>query len=123
MKPHEINALIAKSRGWTILEPEVCPAITYYWGYPPGITSGNRSMIPEYFNDLNDMHVAEESLTPGQLRAMFHIIRRELGFHTSTTTDTAASNVMKAPASIRAHAFLKVLKIIAYETNTPAKSP
>jgi len=52
---------IAEACGWTILEPEIHPTITYMWGYPFGIICGPRSIVPDYLNDLNAMHEAEKA--------------------------------------------------------------
>lgn len=53
---------IAEACGWTILEPEVHPAITYDWGLRPGFTHTEfRAIVPDYLNDLNAMHDAEKT--------------------------------------------------------------
>lgn len=64
----ELRVKIAEICGWTILEPEVHPAITYDWGYPPGVVgiSGNREIIPDYPNSLDAMAGAEAMLNTTQ---------------------------------------------------------
>lgn len=62
MSPEKQRIAIAEFCGWTILEPEVHPAITYEWAYPPGKNSGTRDIIPDYTNDLNAIHEAEKLL-------------------------------------------------------------
>ena len=55
----QINQLIAEYCGWQILEPEVHPTITYHWAIEP---DGSKSILPDYCNDLNAIHEAENTL-------------------------------------------------------------
>lgn len=69
MKPGEINLKICEWLGWTILEPEVHPAITYNWSYPPGVISGDRSILPSHVTGpeaLGNLHEVEKRLTEEQ---------------------------------------------------------
>ena len=63
MNPEQQRIAIAEACGWTVLEPEVKPAITYLWGLRECfILEENKEIIPNYLNDLNAMHDAEELL-------------------------------------------------------------
>ena len=64
MTPEQQRIAIAEACGWTVLEPEVKPAIIYLWALRQGfIHEENREIIPDYLNDLNAMHEAEKTLT------------------------------------------------------------
>ena len=67
MTPEQQRIAIAEACGWQILEPEVKPAITYLWGLRECfILEENKEIIPDYLNDLNAMHDAEETLQESQ---------------------------------------------------------
>lgn len=81
MTDAQINLAIAKICGWTYCDG---------WSHPDG-----RTELPEYCNDLNAMHEAEETLDFDQLCEMQDIIEYECGFA-----------AFHATAFERAHAFL-----------------
>ncbi len=59
---------IAEAHGWTGIEdysgPLMMSAGSYIRGYPPHITPmiGKKVDLPDYLNDLNEMHEAEKTL-------------------------------------------------------------
>jgi hypothetical protein len=68
--------------------------------------------IPDYLNDLNAMHEAEEILTIGQRGEFWDVLHRMVERHEfwgDDTTNDICFRVMHATAAQRAEAFLKTL--------------
>jgi hypothetical protein len=112
MKPEKQRIAIAEACGW---KPGKCPCgeeLCNAWKTPAG---DNWEYVPDYLNDLNDMHEAEKTLNDEQ-RAKF-----VMTLHFSTDGDLTASlenprdralyvfPVLHATAAQRAEAFLRTV--------------
>jgi hypothetical protein len=103
MTNQQMNVAIAEACGWTDIHDSGPWHNHKLWGYPPELPGqgGNAyKYMPDYCNDLNAMHEAEEVLTDDQ-REVFY--PRNLGAWQSPF------NVIYAPARQRAEAFLRTL--------------
>lgn len=101
MKPESQIIAIAEACGWKVLEPEVKPAITYLWGLRESfILEEDKEIIPDYLNDLNAMHDAEQVLTSEQVTS--YVYSLELMNERWATPAFAT-------ASQRAEAFLRTI--------------
>jgi hypothetical protein len=58
MNEQKQRIAIAEACGWSDFEDEIHTTITYNWAY----YKGERSIVPDYLNDLNAMASAEEIL-------------------------------------------------------------
>ncbi len=95
MTPEEQRIAIAEACGWT-LNPAKHTAKGLDWLHvPSGKTAYNP---PNYLNDLNAMHDAENSLTTSQMTTMSQYLHRQLGMLWGFAT-----------ASQRAEAFLRTI--------------
>ena len=66
MTDEQINAAIAKACGWTEIQDSGVWHHHKLWGYPrlkPGQGGNSFHYLPDYCNDLNAMHEAEEFLS------------------------------------------------------------
>ena len=104
MSEREINIAIAEARGW-----EPLPEGHFHPDNPLGQT------MPNYCNDLNAMHEAENKLTPFQRIKHGHFLQEILneavvGFVSNYESELKSlSRVASAPARQRAEAFLRTL--------------
>jgi hypothetical protein len=103
MNKEQQQIKIAEACGWTILEPEIHPTITYMWGYPSGVICGPQSIVPEYTDDLNAMHQAEKIFKLG----MRNRYDAELGL----IAERDYCFIWETSAAQRAEAFLRTLDL------------
>ena len=100
MTPEQQRIAIAEACGWSYRKTEFC---TYWWNdevnktLPPN-DDGFRP-CPDYLNDLNAMHEAENSLTTSQMTTMSHYLYRRLGMLWGFATSAQ-----------RAEAFLRTIR-------------
>ncbi len=99
MTNDQINAAIAQACGWMDIEECTCGFKTR--GNPPWY-SAHKKHIPNYCNDLNAMHEAENVLTEDQFKWYTHWLEKLM-------PNTRYWSLLCAPASRRAEAFLRVL--------------
>lgn len=102
MTPEQQRIAIAEACGWTGFNPDNIPDCLQYTARAP---SGKWGLIPDYLNDLNAMHEAENSLDHiKQCQFAEKLFRAMTGEH-------GVSDFMKihASASQRAEAFLKTI--------------
>lgn len=106
---------IAEACGWTDVDLDDGEP----WGFAPGeerdpkdITSVHGSWVPDYLNDLNAMHEAEESMTEVQLSLYAHHMIRSVR-HAKGIPDHESRYpvpfVLRATAEQRCEAFLRTL--------------
>ena len=104
MSEEEINIAIAEYCGWQILEPEVHPTITYHWAIEP---DGSKSILPDYCNDLNAIHEAENTLKDPIQQSFY---AEYLGdFNSFEKGEYPTFRFVNSTAKERAVAFLKVI--------------
>jgi len=89
MSDDEINAAIAESLGWSLVGTSIRA------GRPPGADYVGSEFIPNYCNDLNAMHEAENA-----------ILDTDLFYHYSLHI---SGPLLRANARQRAEAFLRTL--------------
>lgn len=100
MTNEQINVEIAEACGWTCVRKVHLRAIREdgFCGHPPGET--HDAGVPDYYNDLNAMHSAENTLLKNDNHAhgcyCLYLFER-------------VDNCMCATARQRAEAFLRVL--------------
>jgi len=99
MNNEQINAAIAQACGWTDIEECTCGFKTR--GNPPWY-SAHKKHIPNYCNDLNAMHEAENVLTEDQFKWYTHWLEKLM-------PNTRYWSLLCAPASRRAEAFLRAM--------------
>ena len=98
MKPEQQRIAIAEACGWTGIS---------YWG--AGGINGKHpkepwtEVIPDYLNDLNAMHEAEDTMYDGQLWIEYENVL--------TTAMDHVGGQFHATAAQRAEAFLKALNL------------
>lgn len=112
MKPKQQRIAIAEHCGWSRIENAHTMMIGGLWvGYPPNnALVGQKEQIPDYLDDLNAMHEAEETLDTIQhlmfYQEMVHILdTNEDGSHRYGAC--LYWETMHATASQRCEAFLK----------------
>lgn len=91
----ELNVLVAETQGWTLLEPEVHPAITYHWAYPPGVKTGNRSLIPLFSTSHDACRELLGGLTEDELIQASNLI---LKWADAKTDQTFVAALLRATA-------------------------
>jgi len=103
MSDEEINISIAEGCGWKRVEGEEC-------FFDNGIEQIYIENIPDYCNDLNAMHEAEETLDL-QKAAVFAEQLRVIVYRTTCLphVDSGSFAHVHATASQRAKAFLKTI--------------
>lgn len=107
MTPEQQRVAIAEACGWKLLGPEVKPAITYLWGLRKGfIHEENKEIIPDYLNDLNAMHEAEDWI-PHHLSHIDYWQKGYGRFQTLLAEFTITPYSATAPQ--RAEAFLRTI--------------
>jgi hypothetical protein len=106
MTNEQINVAIAEACGWTEIE-QYTQAIDGWYGYEP---NGDHSQIPNYCNDLNAMHEAEETLDL-QKAGVFAEQLRVTVYRTTRLphVDSGSFAHVHAIASQRAEAFLRTI--------------
>jgi hypothetical protein len=108
MKPEEQRIAIAKACGWrwvTICQQEgLCDDVR---GYPPDVNYVGRNVryVPDYLNDLNEMHGAVETLR-GKNGPEWFDFQRLLMIECGSWM-----NCIQASAALRAEVFLKTLNL------------
>lgn len=95
MKPEEQRIKIAEACGWTVKRDSYGVV-----GTNDGIHWHSHAGFPDYLNDLNAMHEAENMLTEDQMTTMSQCLHRCVGMLWGFAT-----------ASQRAEAFLKTLNL------------
>ena len=111
MTDTEKNIAIATACGWFDIENLNTMAAQGIWfGYPPRGSDaiiGKKERIPDYVNDLNAMHLAEQALTFAQ----YQIFQTELcvGW-TDLKVEPHPRAPLSAAASHRAEAFVRAIK-------------
>jgi hypothetical protein len=113
---------LAKFRGWTILEPEICPAITYEWAYPPCISAGNRSIVPSYGDDLNEINEFENWLEQNHpsraseyAETLNRVILERAGIKVSKNSMPAGIfRMINVKADVKLEALVKTLDLWEY---------
>ncbi len=108
MNPEAQRIAIAKACGWKLVtdNPEYNPEYEPYWEDLKGnmvAVSNGVHRLPDYLNDLNAMHEAEDTMYDGQLWIEYEI---EL-----TTAMDHVGWQFHATAAQRAEAFLKALNL------------
>ena len=93
MTPEQQRIAIAEACGWYFMDDS--------WHYPNG---ANAITTPDYLNDLNAMHDAEETLDYNQMNR-YQNIELSRFVHTETTW------ICSATAAERAEAFLRTLDL------------
>lgn len=106
MSPEAQRTAIAEACGWTGFHKESHAAITYLWGYDSEFEHPKtRRIVPDYLNDLNDMHEAER------------VILINYGTWTSYVAELKIQSAKHGlphfhlPAAQRAEAFLRTLNL------------
>ena len=107
---------IAESQGWKHVICSVGEHGTMMsgWWMPCGALTTDINMLPDYLNDLNAMHEAEEILTTGQRGEFWDVLHRMVARHKfwgDDTTNDTCFRVMHVTAAQRAEAFLKTLNL------------
>jgi len=100
MNPEQQRIAIAKACGWESRLTLVsgCSKPIPLWFGPEG---GNRAHPPDFLNDLNAMHEAEQVLEKNQEQSYFELLH-----------DIAGNlNFYRATAAQRAEAFLRTLQL------------
>jgi hypothetical protein len=98
MTQQEKRIKIAEACGWTVFSLDVTTHFVRCIAKGP---DGEWGLIPNYFNDLNDMHKAERILTLSEEQLYFE-----------TLHETAGNTMFyRAAASQRAEAFGKTLNL------------
>lgn len=107
MTPEAQRIAIAEACGWCKM-PSPYQSDWQNWHGPKG--QSNRHYPPDYLNDLNAMHEAENSLTEEQHDAFQQTLLEVMhpGTHWS---DMANTRIVSATAARRAEAFLKTLNL------------
>ena len=117
MTPEQQRIAIAEACGWTEIEPcTCCDGVSRGYTPTPG---AHKKHLPNYLNDLNAMHEAEETLDASQCAEY----ARQLMKHHPTYCVTVLDNrfapteeiayetyqLLHATASQRAEAFLRTI--------------
>jgi hypothetical protein len=116
MKPEQQRIAIAQACGWKLTETAVT--------YPNGLVIGFHppeyvrevflKACPDYLNDLNAMHEAEEVLSAGQINTYLgHLYKfGKVAAADSNPWEIIVARVaVHAPAAQRAEAFLRTLNL------------
>jgi hypothetical protein len=98
MTPEQQRIAIAEACGWTEIEPCTC-CYGVSRGYQP-IPAAHKKHVPDYLNDLNDMHEAEKVLTSEQVTSYVDSLE---------SMNERWSTPAFATASQRAEAFLRTI--------------
>jgi hypothetical protein len=111
MTDQEINAAIAEWCGWQ----DIYAVNNKLCGLPPhGYFKASEMMyhtdIPDYLNDLNAMHKAEDTLTPDQLTEYCNRLTAPV----SAVGIPHKSKGIRATARQRAEAFLRTLNLYKF---------
>ena len=112
MKPEQQRIAIAEICGWTDIHGGP-PEGAYWRGANPLRPDLLKEEIPDYLNDLNAMHGAEELLTEDQWNRYIQHILDEIHYEEEWPTCylnlDAVRQCASATAAQRAEAFLKTL--------------
>ena len=103
MTPEQQRIAIARFLGFTNIEHERLKTCVLLIGR----RSGAKSEIPDYLNDLNAMHEAEQYLSPGQFWHYYERIISDFDLYEGE----ANPMIIHATASHRAECFLKTLNL------------
>lgn len=127
MKPERIRMVIAELCGWTDIAWEPCPSGNHLFGYPPKaevsegstITFGEthgvamtvdrtaKSPIPRYDQDLNAMHLVEQTLFRRDFYCYVNILKDvcspDGGYFGHEGHEVNAAAIQKAEAFLRWH--------------------
>jgi hypothetical protein len=104
MTDEQINIAIAEWLGYKFVS--LCNATTPA-EFLEGTLNGESQKVPNYVNDLNAMHSAEDTLTPDQLTEYCN----RLSAPVSAVGIPHKSKAIRATARQRAEAFLRTLNL------------
>ena len=110
MNPDKQRLAIAKACGWTYEEKVIAyirPEPFKHWTTPDGEYLGLYD-IPDYLNDLNAMHEAEEVLYSRGTQDNWREVDRYRQFLSEAVGE---QDIFNADASTRAKCFLKILNL------------
>ena len=105
MKPEHQRVAIAEACGWTEIEPcTCCDGVSRAYEPTPG---AHKKHLPDFYNDLNAMHEAENILNADQMVSYDYHLDRVVG------NGRQGLNIeyflWSATASQRAEAFLRTI--------------
>jgi len=103
MSPEQQRTTIAEACGWVMKTEQVEHTNGYQWTEKRKVwvsPTGKRGELPNYLNDLNAMHEAEETLGSYIPKLMRYIY---------ILKDTSPLPCVRATAAQRAEAFLKTI--------------
>jgi hypothetical protein len=114
MKPEAQRLAIAKVCGWEGCSDSKCDYRKSQHLHKGGIIAFPESYsiprYPDYLNDLNAMHVAEQTLTTTEQQNSYYAEIAEITWGNEETGDRqVVFNQLTATAAQRAEAFLKTL--------------
>lgn len=104
MTNEQINIAIAKACGWKQISIHM--GLATVWVDPSGNKQEN---FPDYCNDLNAMHEAEESIKDEDQQIAYMTNLSNLCFGSGDQSTDTHWNYIHAPAHKRAKAFLQTL--------------
>ena len=103
MTPEAQRIAIAEACGWKAH----VDGLGYYQGVHPALMGGRA--IPDYLNDLNAMHKAEQVMTPAQCVIYAERLSSFKCMHVEQPIEGPQSFMWGATAAQRAEAFLRTL--------------
>jgi len=103
MTPEQQRVAIAEACGWTQIEPcTCCDGVSRGYQPTPG---AHKKHLPDYLNDLNAMHEAQNSLTAEQARCYDRELQK-IGYQNRLA---GAFWLWHFPAKWKAEAFLRTI--------------
>ena len=109
MNPEQQRIAIAKACGWTIDAGDEEHSASV--GTPPNAQAGVLGQVPDYLNDLNAMHEAEEKLSLGAVEDFSLYCSWLQKVAEEKEAIPLACWITKATAAQRAEAFLKTYNL------------
>ena len=106
MTPEQQRIAIAEACGWTGFNPDNIPDCLQYTAKAP---SGKWGLIPDYLNDLNAMHEAENVLTDEQDSEYSESLELVVGARWGANNACDMKRLRSATAAQRAEAFLRTI--------------
>jgi hypothetical protein len=103
----EINQRIAEACGWKPCKYCAAGSGSKTWRTPDD--TGCRESLPNYTTDLNEMHYAEQGLTPDQWQAYFDLLVELVAGSAENPRHADYPKVVRSTARQRAEAFLRTL--------------
>jgi hypothetical protein len=105
MTKEQINIAIAEACGWTGFNPDNIPDCLQYTARSP---SGKWGLIPDYLNDLNAMHEAENHLPSDKKEDYWYQLYENCRRSVFSRVEDNYK-MLHAAAAQRAEAFLKTI--------------